>query len=758
MKKTIILSAFAFCLCLGAKANITSSPDVAPEAETAPSVEAQMPAAAEAITLRDITDGKFSPQYVYGVNPLADGESYSQLSDDGKQILRVSFKTGKQTGVIFDVNTVRADVKLSSIDGYIMSPDEKRILIKTQTKKIYRRTDTAVYYIYDVQNNKMVPLSDGGPQTSPIFSPDGNVIAFARDNNLFLVKLLYDNAESQVTKDGKRNEVINGIPDWVNEEEFTTSRSFEFSADSKVLCWIRYDESQVPVYEMQMWKGDRPRHDENDQYPHDYTYKYPIAGEKNSTVSVQSFEIKSRVQRQLDVPLEADGYIPRIVATSDPAKLAVVTLNRHQDQMNLYMVNPLSTVAKLVLQEKNDKYLREAAYTDLTFYSDGFAMLSERTGYQHLYWYNLNGELLRTVTSGNYEVGSFYGYDAKAQAFYFRSHEEGPLKTSICMADKAGKITRLSTESGQNSATFSKDCRYYMNVWSNLTTPPVTTLRDNTGKRLATLVDNAALKAKADKVIGQRELVSIVTADGVQLNGWIVKPRDFDPSRKYPVIMYQYSGPGSQEVQDGWGNGFYGGCSFESYMAQQGYICACFDGRGTGARGAEWEKCTYLRLGDLESHDQVEAAIWLGQQSYVDKDRIAIWGWSFGGFNTLMSMSEGRPVFRCGVAVAAPSNWRYYDTVYTERYMRTPQENDNYNAVSPIGRASQLSGDLLLIHGTADDNVHFRNFTEVSEAYVQANKQFQQQVYTNRNHSIYGGNTRYHLLTRMVEFFNDKMK
>lgn len=710
------------------------------------------------LTLRSVTDGSFYPEYIYGVNPLNDGESYSQLSSDGKQITRSSFKNGKQTGVIFDVATVRSEVSLPKIDDYIMSPDEKKILIKTQTKKIYRRTDTAVYYIYDVANNKMEALSDGGPQTSPVFSPDGNMVAFARDNNLFIVKLLFNNAETQVTKDGKRNEIINGIPDWVNEEEFSTKCSFTFTADSKTLCWIRYDESKVPVYEMQMWKGQSPKHDENDQYPHDYTYKYPIAGEQNATVSVHSFEIKSRVIRQLDVPLDADGYIPRIIATSDETKLAVVTLNRHQDRMNIYMVNPLSGIAKLAVQETNSKYLRESAYTDLKFYPDGFAMLSERSGYQHLYWYNLNGQLLRTVTKGDFEVSAFYGYDAATQKFYYASHEESPLKTAVYCADKNGKVTRLSSETGSNSATFSKSMKYFMNIWSNLTTPPVTTLRDATGKKLSTLVDNADLKTKVDAVAGQRELFSMTTADGVQLNGWMVKPRNFDPSKKYPVLMYQYSGPGSQEVKDAWGSGFYPGLVFESYMAQEGYIFVCVDGRGTGARGAEFEKCTYLRLGDLESHDQVEAAIWLGQQPYVDKDRIAIWGWSFGGFNTLMSMSEGRPVFRCGVAIAAPSNWRYYDTVYTERFMRTPQENENYNTISPIGRASQLSGDLLLIHGTADDNVHYRNCTEVSEAYVQADKQFQMQIYTNRNHSIYGGNTRYHLITRMVEFFNSKMK
>lgn len=715
-------------------------------------------AAQEQFTLRNIVDGKYYPEYIYGVNPLNDGVSYSQLSSDGKQIVRSSFRTGKQSGIIFDVANVRSEVKLDRIDGYTMSPDEKKILIKTQTQKIYRRTDKAVYYIYDVASRVMVPLSEGGPQTSPLFSPDGNVIAFARDNNLFVVKLLYNNAETQVTKDGKRNEIINGIPDWVNEEEFSTARSFDFTADSKVLCWIRYDESQVPVYNMQMWRGQYPKHDENDLYPHDYSYKYPIAGEQNATVSVHSFELKSRVVRQLDVPLDSDGYIPRIIATSDPSKLAFVTLNRHQDLMNLYMVNPLSGTSRLAVKETNERYLRETAYNGLRFYDDGFVMLSERSGYQHIYWYNLNGQLLRTVTKGNFEVCAFYGYDVATQSFYYASHEESPLKTAVYRVDRKGVAKRLSTESGQNSAIFSKSLKYYMNTWSNLTTPPVTTLRDANGKCLATLIDNAGLKAKVDAVSGQRELFSFTISDGVQLNGWMVKPRNFDASKRYPVIMYQYSGPGSQEVADGWGNGFMPGLVFESFMAAQGYIYVCVDGRGTGARGAEFEKCTYLRLGDLESHDQVETAVWLGQQPYVDKARIGIWGWSFGGFNTLMSMSEGRPVFRCGVAVAAPSNWRYYDTVYTERFMRTPQENENYNTVSPIGRAAQLSGDLLLIHGTADDNVHFRNCTELSEAYVQADKQFQMQVYTNRNHFIMGGNTRNHLFNRIVDFFNDKMK
>ncbi|MBO5699312.1 MAG: S9 family peptidase [Bacteroidaceae bacterium] len=714
----------------------------------------------ELLNLKDITNGVYSPHHIYGVTPALDGETYTQLSSDYKKIIRRSFKTGEEVGVVFDVDQARGPVKLSHIDGYTMSPNEKRILLRTQTKGIYRHSYTAVHYIYDVASGTFEVLSNGGPQQVPLFSPDGNLIAFVRDNNLFLVKLLFGNAESQITKDGKFNHVLNGIPDWVYEEEFATSRSFDFSADSKMLAWIRYDETQVPIYSMTMYKGMAPTVASNDAYPGAYAYKYPVAGAENSQVKVFTFDISSRVTREMQVPLDADGYIPRIKFTSDPTKLAIVTLNRHQSVMNIYMGNPKSTVCKLAVQESNaeGKYIKEDAYSALTFFDGGFAMVSDRTDFRHIYLYNLNGQLLRQVTKGNFDICNFYGYDVKTGNCYYASHEESPLRKAIYVTDKKGKTKKLSTQVGTNQATFSKNFAYFMNVYSAINQPPVTTLCNAQGKTLKTLIDNASLKEKADKLCGQKELFSFTTADGVQLNGWMVKPRDFDASKQYPVIMYQYSGPGSQEVKDAWGLGMYGGAIYESYMAQQGFIFVCVDGRGTGGRGSQFEKCTYLRLGELESHDQVETAIYLGSLPYVDKDNIAIWGWSFGGFNTLMAMSEGRPVFKAGIAIAAPSNWKYYDTVYTERYMRTPQENADGYAVNPIQRSSKLHGNLLLIHGTADDNVHFRNFTEVAEAYVQADKQFDMHIYTNRNHSIYGGNTRYHLFNRMSNFFVEQLK
>ena len=714
---------------------------------------------ADDLTIENLTNGTYSAKRIHGVNPLADGESYSQLSADGKQILRYSFRTGKQTGVLFDPSMLKQRIRIPRIDGYIMSPDEKHILLQTDTRAIYRHSRTAEYYIYNVKNRTIANLSENGAQEVPKWSPDGNMVAFVRDGNLFLVKLLFNNSETQVTKDGKFGEVINGKPDWVNEEEFSLSRAFDFNADATMLAWVKYNEKAVPTFSFPLYKGLAPERQEYSEYPGAYSYKYPVAGATNSTVTVHSFDIKSRVIRQMQLPLDPDGYVPRITFTNDPLKLLVLTQNRHQNRLDIYVANPRSTECRLIVRDETEKYISENVYKDFQTTPGGFVLMSERSGWNQLYLYDLNGTLKRRLTNGQHVVTDFYGYDSRLGVAYYASNQEGPLYKAVYKTDIKGKTVKLSSQKGTNDAIFSKGLRYYMNVWSNLQTPPVTTLCDANGKTLGTLEDNSELRSKLSGIaLGERRIISFKTQDGVQLNGLMVLPADFKESRKYPVILFQYSGPGSQQVLDSWSAGNMGGMLYEQYLAQQGFISLVVDGRGTGGRGRDFEQCTYLKLGQLESHDQVETAIWLGQQPYVDKDRIGIWGWSFGGFNTLMSMSEGRPVFRCGVAVAAPSNWRYYDTVYTERFMRTPQENENYNTISPIGRADKLSGELLLIHGTADDNVHFRNCAEVSEAYVQANKQFQMQVYTNRNHFILGGNTRNHLMTRIVDFFNEKMK
>ena len=713
------------------------------------------------LTLEEVVGGAFYPENIYGVTPIpGDGEHYTQMNAAGTQVIKYSFRTGQQVEVLFDATQAR-ECPFRQFDSYRFSPDGGTLLIATETTPIYRHSYTAVHYLYSLKrnaegriDNKVERLSDGGPQQVPVFSPDGTMVAFVRDNNIFLVKRLYGNSESQVTTDGQRNAVLNGIPDWVYEEEFAMDRALEFSADSKMLAYVRWDESAVPSYSFPLYAGEKPRREDYAKYPGAYTYKYPKTGEANSKVSVHTFDIKTKVTRTLKLPLEADAYIPRIRFTRDADKLAVFTLNRHQNRFDLYMADPRSTVCRLALREETDTYIKEGTFDNIRFYDGHFVFMSERSGFSHLYWYDLNGNLDKQITRGDFEVKNFLGLDEKTGTFYYTSNEGSPLRQAVWKTDRKGRKTRLTAEEGTHTAQFSTDMKYFLDRYTSLDTPTVITLRDNTGRTLTTLVDNAALNRKlAEYALPAKEFFSFQTSDGTTLNGWMMKPADFDESRKYPVIMYQYSGPGSQEVLDRFG------ISWETYMASQGYIIACVDGRGTGGRGAAFEKCTYLNLGVREARDQVETALYLGLQPYVDKERIGIWGWSFGGYMTLMSMSEGTPVFKAGVAVAAVTDWNYYDTIYGERFMRTPQENaDGYRASSAFTRAENLHGDLLLVHGSADDNVHFQNCAEYAEHLVQLGKQFDMQLYTNRNHSIYGGNTRMHLYTRLTNFFNTHLK
>ena len=713
----------------------------------------------EKMNLKDIAEGQFAAQRIDGINPIKGTDQYAQLSRDGKQIVQYSFKTGKQTAVLFDVNNTQGE-RVDQFDGYIMSPDGRYILIATQRQAVYRRSFKAVYYIYTVQSKKLERLSDGGPQQAPVWSPDGNSVAFVRDNNIFLVKLLYGNSESQVTKDGKFNEVINGIPDWVNEEEFGLSRALTFNADGTMLCWIKYDESKVKQYSLQFFKGSNPERTENATYPSIYSYKYPKAGEENSIVSAWSFDIKSRRTQQLNIPLAEDGYMPRILSTEDPDKIVIFTMNRHQDVLNLYSVNPRSTVSKLLIKESVPKYVKEETLDNIRLGKDYILLPSDRDGFMHLYLYSGTGTLKRKIGDGKFDITNVYGVDEKTGDVYYQAAALNAHDRQIYVSHTNGKVERLTNQEGWNTAIFSGDYQYFVNTWSDYNTPYVYTTRKNDGKIIATNVDNHELKAKTQQYgWSKREAFSFTTSEGIKLDGWIVKPTDFSASKKYPVIMFQYSGPGSQQVVNSWSAGAMGqGGAFDQYLAQQGFIVVCVDGRGTGGRGADFEKSTYLKLGDLESKDQVEAASYLATLPYIDKDNIGIWGWSFGGFNTLMSMSNGKSIFKAGVAVAPPTDWRFYDTIYTERYMRTPKENPQGYDVNPIQRANNLSGALLICHGMADDNVHPQNAFEYSEALVQADKDFKEIYYTNRNHSIFGGNTRNHLLRQITEWFITHLK
>lgn len=708
-------------------------------------------AMSQQLTIEDINAGQYYARSIRGVTPMNDGEHYTQLSPDNKRIVKYSYKTGKEVGVIFDVETAR-ECDLEKIQGYIFSPDEKRILIETEREPIYRRSYSSVYHLYSVENNKLSELTEGKIRI-PVFSPDGNLIAFVRDNNIFLIKLLYGGSESQITKDGEINKVINGAPDWVYEEEFGYNSALTFSPDNKMIAYVRWDESNVKSFEFPMYKGDCPAYMQYAEYPGKYTYKYPVAGEDNSKVSVKTFDIFSKVTRTMQLPIEDDAYIPRIRFTNNPEQLAIMTINRHQNRFDMYYANPRSGVCKLILRDESNWYIKESIYDNIKFYDKYFSLLSEKDGFAHLYWYTINGTLVKQVTQGEFEVKSFLGWDEKSNTFYYVSNEGSPLRTAVWKTDGKGRKTCLSQKEGTNNAMFSAGMKYFINFFNNTETPTEVTINDNNGKTIATLMDNADLKAKvAGMKMPEKEFFTFTTPEGYELNGWMMKPIDFDPSKKYPVLMFQYSGPGSQQVLDTWS------VSWETYMATQGYIAVCVDGRGTGGRGAAFEKCTYLSIGVKEADDQVSAAKYLGTLPYIDKDRIAIWGWSYGGYMTLMSMSQGSNVFKAGIAVAAPTDWRFYDTVYTERFMRTPQENkEGYDKASAINRIDKLHGKLLMVHGTADDNVHYRNMAEYCEELVQHDKYCDMQIYTNRNHNIMGGNTRNHLYKKLTNYIKENL-
>lgn len=487
--------------------------------------------AQQKVTLRDIAQGTYRAQGISGLKPMLDGEHYTQISSDHKRIVKYSFKTGEEVGTLFDVTTAR-DCDLKSFDDYILSPDEKLILIQTETKPIYRHSFTAVYYIYNVKNNKMEPLSNNGPQQVPLFSPDGNQIAFVRNNNIYLVKLLFGNSESQVTKDGEYNHVLNGIPDWVYEEEFSFNRAFDFSADSKMIAYVRFDESAVPMFSFPWYKGLAPEKTSYATYPGAYEYKYPKAGEVNSKVSVHTYDIKSHVTRKMDLQIDSDGYIPRIKFTSDPEKLAIMTLNRHQNRLDLYMANPRSGLCKVAIRDEAEQYIKESAYSNIKFYPEHIVMMSEKDGYNHLYLYTIAGNLVKQITKGQFEITSFLGWDQKANVFYYASNEGSPLRTAIYKIDGKGKKTKLSTRTGSNSAIFSTNQKYYINTFSNISTPTLITLNDNRGKELTTLLDNSKLKAQTAQLnMPQKEFFTFRTSSGVELNGWMMKPANFNANK-----------------------------------------------------------------------------------------------------------------------------------------------------------------------------------------------------------------------------------
>lgn len=712
--------------------------------------------AQQKISIEDLfARGTFSAKSVRGIHSMNDGLHYSTL-EDGNKIVKYSYHDGKKVNVIFDLSTVE-NAPIQHFSSYEFNADETKILLTTAIESIYRHSFTANYYVWNSVTEELSELSAKGKQQLATFSPDGERVAFVRENNLF-VKSLRFGTESQVTHDGQFNQVINGAPDWVYEEEFGFNKAFAWSPDSKFLAYIRFDESEVPTFSMPLYKGLKPELDENSTYPGSYTYKYPKAGEKNSVVSVHSYEIRSKTTIKADLGTETDHYIPRIKWMADGEDLAVMRLNRRQNQLDVLLVNPHTGDSRIFYTEKNKRYIAEAFLDAFTILPDNnyFVVNSERSGYAQLYLYNRQGFEVRQLTSGDFDVTEFYGYDPQKKLFYYQAAKENPMQREIYFVSLDGKKSgKLSTLAGTNDAEFSKGFQYYINTFTNLEMPKQITLHSTKkGELIRVLEDNSELSEKLTQYqISPREFFSFETSEGVQLNGWMIKPQNFDANSQYPVLMTQYSGPNSQQVLDRFTVDWY------NYLAQEGFVVVCVDPRGTGARGEDFRKVTYMQLGKYESDDQIEAAKYLGTLPYVDADNIAIWGWSYGGFMSLLCLEKGGDLFKAGIAIAPVTHWKYYDTIYTERFMRTPRENPGgYDDNSPLSNPAGITADLLLIHGSADDNVHFQNSMEFSEALVQADVPFDMAVYTNRNHSIYGGNTRIHLYKKLTRYLKEKLK
>jgi len=697
------------------------------------------------ITLEDIWTGTFRTEGMDALHSMKNGQQYSVLNFDrtaGTTSIDVyDYKTLKKVKTL--VNSAHLEA-IPYFTDYTFSDDESQILLATDVESIFRRSTLGTYYVFNTKTNDVNLVAEEKIQ-EPTFSPDGTKIAYGYKNNLF-IKDLDSGKTTQVTFDGEKNKIINGITDWVYEEEFGFVRAFEWNADSNKIAFIRFDETHVPEFSMDVYGTAL--------YPTQDVFKYPKAGEANALVSLHLYELKTDKVSEVKVTKDyTDFYIPRIKWTNDPDVLSAHYLNRHQNALDLWFVDAKKNTTKLVLEERDEAYVDVT--DNLTFLKDNsFIWTSEEDGYNHIYHYSKDGDLIHQVTKGNWEVTSYYGYDEKTNKIFYQSTENGSINRDIYSIKLNGRDKeRLTKSEGTNRASFSADFSYFINTFSNASTPPEYTLNyAKTGDLIKSIKDNDKLSETLLDYKTSKKEFSTIHVNGNDLNMWMIKPANFDDSKQYPLFMYQYSGPGSQSVSNSWNSA---NDYWYQYLAQKGYIVACVDGRGTGFKGAAFKKVTQKELGKYEVEDQIEAARQLGKLSYIDASRIGIWGWSYGGFMSSNALFKGNDVFKMAIAVAPVTSWRFYDSVYTERYMTTPQENPSgYDDNSPINHVAKLEGDFLLIHGTADDNVHVQNTMRMVEALVQANKQFEWMIYPDKNHGIYGGNTRLHLYTKMSDFID----
>ncbi len=698
----------------------------------------------KAVSIDDLWKNySFYPEYVRGLKSMKGGDYYTQIdkNKNGSKLNKYSYRTGKLISTIADSEKLEIP-----ITNYSFSEDEKKVLFACETESIYRYSSRSIYYVYDVNNGSLNKLLDQKVMYAT-FSPDGSQVAYVKDNNLFLMNL-ENMQEIQITNDGINNEIINGASDWAYEEEFGLVNAFFWSPDGNKIAFYRFDEREVKKFSMDMFQGEL--------YPTQYEFRYPKAGEENSKISIHLFDTKTKKTQEIAV-LEDFEYLPRLGWTKDPNSLYLLRMNRHQNHLDFLLIDATTTESRVLFTETDSYYID--IHDNTTFLNDGkhFIWTSEKSGFNHLYKVRLDDGSMQQITTGNWEVTNYHGMQADSDKIYYTSTEDGPINRSVYSINKDGKDKqKLTKKIGTNSVNFSQGMKYFINTYSTANEPPFFSLHNANGKQIRILEDNKKLSEKMNQyALSKKEFFSFITSEDVSLNGWMIKPADFDSDKQYPVFMFLYGGPGSQQVLNSWGwNNYF----WHQHLAQQGYIVACIDNRGTGGLGAEFKKMTYQQLGKYETIDQIEANQYLGSLPYVDANRIGIQGWSYGGYMSSLAITKGAEVFKMAIAVAPVTNWRYYDNIYTERYMRTPQENaDGYDDNSPINHVDKLKGKYLLIHGSADDNVHVQNTYEMVSALVNANKQFDLFIYPDKNHSIYGGNTRLHLYQMMTDYIKENL-
>jgi len=700
----------------------------------------------KAVSLEDVfKKGTFNQKSVHGINWMKDGQYYSSLVNNGQpQVVKINVATGEQEAVLIDGGKLGIN-----FTDYSFNNDETKALLGSEVESIYRRSSKGIYHVLDIASGDVQKLMDGEKISYATLSPDNSKVAFVKDNNLYYIELATNKA-TQITHDGKWNHIINGSADWVYEEEFSMAQAFDWAPDGKKIAYLRFDESEVPEFNMQLWGS---------LYPEDYKFKYPKAGEKNAEVSIHIYDLDGGKAITVDAGEEKDIYLPRIYWAGTSETLAFIRLNRLQNQMDLLHAHAATGESKLVVEETSDTYVDLNYNDNLQYLKNGKGIIrtSEKDGYKHIYHHDMDGKLIRQITTGNWEVTDLIGVDESSNTLYYLSTEISPLEKNLYAIGLNGKKKELLTPSkGTHAVNMSGDFKYYIDYYTTANEPLTVTLNTSKGKTVKVLEDNKNLKDNlANFAISQREFFEFETVDGTLLNGYLLKPADFDENKQYPVLMYVYGGPGSQTVTNSWG----GSRDFwHHHLAAEGYIVASIDNRGTGARGKEFKDLTYANLGKIETEDQIAGARYLGSLPFVDPERIGIWGWSYGGYMSSLGLMVGNDVFKAAIAVAPVTTWRYYDTIYTERYLQTPQLNAaGYDNNSPITHVNKLKGNFLLIHGTGDDNVHYQNAVDLVDALISADKQFETFYYPNRNHGIYGGNTTWHLYNMMTDFIKRKL-